>query len=418
MQRGRARFEFHAVLLPLTDDLRLFEHHLLHGGKHYAVARGFHLVDRVDEFFRPSARTGELFEVGKQGEVVGEFKPAFAARHFEEHVVLRRNGDIHPALAGVKLHLVRRFPELLVRKIFVHQGVIFHLGHVLAHLAHDVHDLLHHVVIGSKRLHPAGQIEVDEPHPEFEQYVFHYTGYVALAHVQCIDERYGHAVLFFQRAFKRVRLLGRRIRGVEHYGKRLPCTLQFLDDALLGRFVRLARNVRERAVRGDGERNRAVLAYDFVRAERRRIGKRHLFVGPRCAHHAFSAVLLAAESSAHHVAHAVDEPHVDGKIVLKNHPHRIRRHELGLSRHDGFPVGGLRYLVDGACAHVFVFDAADHQLLHKLLDDGGFARPDRSDDADVNVPSRACGNVSIKVEFVHKLLRFGLLKHMPPFRRI
>ena len=245
MEGGRAGFQSHAVLLSLADDLRLLEHHLLHGGQHDAVARRLHLIHGGKEFLRALSRVGELAQVSEQGEIVRDVLAAFSARHPEKHAFLGLDGDVHHPLAGVKLDGGGQLPELFVRKELVRDGVVLHLVDARPHVADGGDDLFHHLVVGRERLHPMRQGEVYAPHSELQKDVLHDGGDVALVHVDGAHHRDRHAVLLLEGMSERTGAFGGGIRRVEHDGEGLARRFQLLDDALLRGLVGRARDVRE-----------------------------------------------------------------------------------------------------------------------------------------------------------------------------
>ena len=245
----------------------------------------------------------------------------------------------------------------------------FHLDDLFAHIADGGNDFFHHFVVGRQSLHPTRQLEIHSPDAELQKYVFHNAGDVPFRHIERVYNRDGGVIFFFKFRFERLSGLGGGFRRVEHNCKRFARGFEFGNHAFLGGNVFRSGNVREGPVGGYGKRYRAVLADNFVGAYFRRFGERHILVRPRRGHHSFLAALFAAERARHEVSHAVYQTHIHGKVVRKRDPRRLRGHELGLSGHNGFAVGGLRNFVHGACSGVLALYTADDEFFHKLFDD-------------------------------------------------
>ena len=102
-----------------------------------------------------------------------------------------------------------------------------------------------------------------------------------------------------------------------------------------------------------------------------------LLVEPGAFDHPGLVILLVAHGPLHHVAHAVDEPDAALSPALQRQRHRRLRDELGLGGHDGASRCRLGQLIAGAELRVLRADGGQHQLFHKLLDEGALARAHR-----------------------------------------
>ncbi len=120
-----------------------------------------------------------------------------------------------------------------------------------------------------------------------------------------------------------------------------------------------------------------------------------MVVPRRCDHAGTVAVFVLTVCAGDHVSHAVDEPHGAARALIELDVDGLLRDELRLGGHHRAAAAALRQLILGALAAVDIVDVRDHLRFHEALDEGRFAGAHRADDADVNVPAGAGGDVLI-----------------------
>ena len=185
------------------------------------------------------------------------------------------------------------------------------------------------------------------------------------------------------------------IGGVQQHQKRLTDLLQFPDDTFLRLQIVLPGNVCDGTVGGDDDAHGGVVGDDLTGADLRRLGHGDLVVVPRGHHHAGRQIFELAHGAGHHVAHAVDEPHGEGHVILQSDADSLLRHELWLRGHDGAAGAALRQFILRPVAAVRIVDVGQDLRLHEALDEGGFTRPHRAYHPDIDTAARAGRHILI-----------------------
>ena len=188
------------------------------------------------------------------------------------------------------------------------------------------------------------------------------------------------------------------------------------DGAGLGLAVVLARDIGDGPVCRDDDAEGAVVLHDLFGAELRRLRHGQLLRGPGRGDHAGLAVLGVADRAGDHVAHGVDQAHAQRRLAVGADARGLVRNEFRLRGHDGPAGAGLRQLVGGAFALIDVFDVRQHELLHEALDECGFSRPHRADDADIDRAVHAPGDLLIDRSVFHSpppLPYMGMRRSLP-----
>ncbi len=95
----------------------------------------------------------------------------------------------------------------------------------------------------------------------------------------------------------------------------------------------------------------------------------------------------------HTVSRTYTKPYVSVKVYLN----RFLGYKLRFGGLYGSAAGGLRKLVDGSLAHGRIAYIGYNQLLHKTSYEGGFTRPYRSYNPDINVAACTLCNVLVYI---------------------
>ena len=135
--------------------------------------------------------------------------------------------------------------------------------------------------------------------------------------------------------------------------------------------------------------------HHLFRPQLRRLGHGHLGVRPRGGDHPGLSVLLRPHSPGHHVAHGVDHPHPESGFAVGADFHRLLRDEFGLRGHNGLAGAALGQLIPGSFPAVGVGDLGNHQLLHQMLDEGGFPGAHRPHHPHIDIAAGSGGDVLI-----------------------
>ena len=173
--------------------------------------------------------------------------------------------------------------------------------------------------------------------------------------------------------------------GVQQDDEGLPQLLQLPDHPLLRFQVVLPGDVGDGAVGSDDNADGGVLGDHLPGADLRRLRHGDLVIEPRGGHHPLGLSFQMSHRSLHHVAHAVDEPDLEGGAPLHCDSYRFLRDKFGLRRHDGTPGAALGQFIPGPLPAVHIFNVGDDQRLHEPLDKCGFSGPDRPHDADIDI---------------------------------
>ena len=185
------------------------------------------------------------------------------------------------------------------------------------------------------------------------------------------------------------------LRGIQQHHKGPADLLQLADHALLRLQIVLPWDICDGAVCGDDHAHGRMVGDDLTGADLRGLGHGDLVVEPRRHDHAGRQVLELAHSPGDHVPHAVDEPHGKGRISLQLDADGLLRHEFRLRRHDGAAGAALGQLILRPVAAVGIVDVGQDLGLHEALDERGFARAYRADNADIDTAARAGRHILI-----------------------
>ena len=256
-------------------------------------------------------------------------------------------------------------------------------------------------VIVRQRPHPARQeepqlLDRERVHDRFEQ-----PRNILRLHHRAVHRQRLHAVIGPDAGANRVRLSLFRVLRIDDDHERLARLLHIRNGAGFRLAVILARDIRDRSVRRDDNADGAVVLHDLFGAKLRRLCHGKLLGGPGRRDHAGLAVLRVADRAGDHVAHRVDQPHLQCRFSVRADAGGLVRDEFRLRRHDRPARAGLRQLVGGAFALIDVFDVRQHELLHEALDKGGFSRPHRADDADIDRAVRAVRDLRVDRTLFH-----------------
>ena len=256
-------------------------------------------------------------------------------------------------------------------------------------------------MILAERRDPGGQVDVHAADRKFAEQQRENAFNVRRRKLGAVDQRHRHAVLLLERPPKCLRLVAVRRFAVEQQNERLAALFHLGDDLFLDRGIACAGQLADRTVGADHHADRGMLAHDLLGAEPRRRREFHLFLAPRRVHQPRLAVFLRAERPLHGEAHAVHHAQVHVQPARGLQMRAALGDELRLGGHHGLAACRLRQLVACAGARVLVRDVRQHHFLHEPLDKGGFARPHRTDDPDIDVALRPLCDVLVNTASYH-----------------
>ena len=210
-----------------------------------------------------------------------------------------------------------------------------------------------------------------------------------LVEIEAAHRQNGPAIALFHFRRHRSCLGGVGVGTVEQDDKGLAQRFQLVDDPLFCRDVVFAGYLADGSVGGDDDADGGVIPDDLAGASLGGEVEGDFLVEPGAFDHPGLVILLMAHGSLHHVAHAVDEPDAALSPALQRQRHRRLRDKLGLGGHDGAPRCRLGQLIAGAELRVLRADGWQHQLFHKLLDEGALARAHRPHHANEDVAAGA-----------------------------
>ena len=192
-----------------------------------------------------------------------------------------------------------------------------------------------------------------------------------------------------------MRTFSRRICRVEQDEKRFSDIAQLCNNTCLRRCIILPCKLGHAAVGRDHDADRRVVADHLPRPLFRRDTHGNLVIVPRGRDEALFPIFILTVDSGDHVADAVDQAHrgVHGGIQLDGNG--ILRDKLRLRSHDRPAGATLRQLIACALAHIFIGDVRQHERFHEPFDKGRLPGAYRADNADVNIPAGAGGNVCV-----------------------
>ena len=235
-------------------------------------------------------------------------------------------------------------------------------------------------------------------------------------HVPAVQGEGLHAVFAAQLRAQGLRRGRAGALRIDENDEGLARLLHVGDGAGLGLAVVLARDIGDGPVCRDDDAEGAVVLHDLFGAELRRLRHGQLLRSPGRRAHARPAVLGVAARAGDHVAHGVAQAHAQRRLAVGADARGLVRNEFRLRGHDGPAGAGLRQLVGGALALVDIFDVRQHELLHEALDECGFSRPHRADDADIDRAVRAPGDLLIDRSVFHSpppLPYMGMRRSLP-----
>ena len=195
--------------------------------------------------------------------------------------------------------------------------------------------------------------------------------------------------------------LGIGVGRVEEHQERLAQLLQLPDHPLLRLQIVLPGNLGDGAVGGDHDADGGVLSNHFSGAYLGGLRHGDLMVKPWSGDHALGLPLQLSHCSGHHVAHTINEPHLERRRGVHGHGHRLLRNKLGLCRHDGPPGAALGQLIPGPLPAIDVVDVGDDQTLHHPFDEGGLSGAHRPHHTDVDIAVGPTGDILIDFALFH-----------------
>ena len=377
MDGRRAGLETDAVPPALPDDLGLFQRKLVDGRHHDAVAGGLHLLHRTAYLLVGTLGFGQLDDAGHQPCFVADFKARLLAEHLIKHLGLEQHRDAHYAVGEVHPTEGGVFHGLAVQRRPAGVGDVLHPGNFLGELHGRCVYLGLEPVAFVQHRHPAGQGEIQLPHRKLIEHFLQNLAQLRLVEVEAAHRQNGPAIALFHFRRQRLRLGGVGVGAVEQDDEGLAQRFQLVDDPLFCRDVVFAGYLADGAVGGDDDADGGVVPDDLAGAGLGGKVEGDLLVEPGAFDHPGLVILLVAHGPLHHIAHAVDEPDAALSPALQRQRHRRLRDELGLCGHDGAPRCRLGQLIAGAELRVLRADGGQHQLFHKLLDEGALARAHR-----------------------------------------
>ena len=179
-------------------------------------------------------------------------------------------------------------------------------------------------------------------------------------------------------------------RAVEQDDKGFAQRFQLFHHPLFGGQVVFPGDLADGAIGGDHDADGGVIPDDLAGTGLSGKVKGDLFLEPGAFDHTGLLVFLVAHGSLHHIAHTVDKPDAALPAALQLERHGLFRDELRLRGHDRSPCRRLWQLISGPELCVRRADGRQHQLLHKLLDEGALAGTHRPHHANQDLPAGAC----------------------------
>ena len=385
-----AGFKADAIPPALPDDLGLLQRQLIDGGHHDAIAGGLHLLHRAAYLLIGTLRFRQLDDAGHQPGLVADLKPRLLTEHPVEHLRLEQHrdahdavGKVHPAEGGVLHRLAVQHRLARIRDVLHPRDLPGELHGRCVHLSLEPVTFVQH-------RHPARQGKIQLPHRELVKHPAQDLPQLLFVEVEAAHGQHRPAIAFFHLRRQRLCPGGIGMGAVEQDDEGLAQRFQLVDDPFFRRDVFFPRYLADGAVGGDDDADGGVVPDDLPGAGLGGEVEWDLLVEPRTFDHPGLVILLVAHRPLHHVAHTVDEPDAALSPALQRQRHRRLRDELRLGGHDGAPRRRLRQLIAGTELCVLRPDGGQHQLLHKLLDEGALARAHRPHHADEDVSAGAC----------------------------
>ena len=416
MDRRSAGAELDGVVAVLFDDLRLFELQLLRAGHDDAVARGLDLLERGLDLVVELFRLRQLLQHLQKGFIVGDLHPGLPGQLLVKQRL--RQMQLAADRAGAEVDLAHaEFVDRL--ELLQRPEDAFGLaeaGERARALEHGVVERGLDRMAVRQRTDPARQEEAQLLHREGVHDGLEQTADVLRLHVHAVHGEGLHAVFAAQLRAQGLRRGRAGALRIDENDEGLARLLHVGDGAGLGLAVVLARDIGDGPVCRDDDAKGAVVLHDLFGAELCRLRHGQLLRGPWRGDHAGPAVLGVADRAGDHVAHGVDQAHAQRRFAVGADARGLVRNEFRLRGHDGPAGAGLRQLVGGALALVDIFDVRQHELLHEALDECGFSRPHRADDADIDRAVRAPGDLLIDRSVFHSpppLPYMGMRRSLP-----
>ena len=256
-----------------------------------------------------------------------------------------------------------------------------------------------------ERIHKIRKIHGNLRHRKFKQDEFKDMLDIVFVEFKAAYKRHRRVVPLFKRERERYGLLAVRTCGIEHDDERLVDRMKLRRDARFAVHIIFTGKLAEAAVAGHKHADRGMIRYHLLRADFRRLVKRHAFLRPRRHHHARLVALEVSERLGHDIAHTVDHLHGERRAAVERHFDRIVRDKFRLRRHHGFSRRRLRHFILGALSVVIVFDVRNHKRFHEFLNKRRFSRSDGTDNADIDIAAGTRRYIAVNIGIGHIPLR-------------
>ena len=138
-----------------------------------------------------------------------------------------------------------------------------------------------------------------------------------------------------------------------------------------------------------------MLRNDLLRTDLSRHIERNFFFKPRSFNHSRLVVFDIAEGAGHDVADAVNHSYAEMSVVGQIDFNCVLGNKLRLGCHYCSARSRLRQFVRGSFFLALILDVRNDERIHKTLDKRRLSRPDRTDNADINIAARPCLNVLV-----------------------
>ena len=126
--------------------------------------------------------------------------------------------------------------------------------------------MLRQPVLIVQRRYPLGQGEAHLAQREGRQQIAHHALHILGRHLLGGQQRHGRIVFFAHSGLQFLCLPGFWLGGIEHHGKGLAQGFQLPDHLLLGGHIRLARQLRHRAVGRHHHAHGGMIGHHLARA--------------------------------------------------------------------------------------------------------------------------------------------------------
>ena len=138
-----------------------------------------------------------------------------------------------------------------------------------------------------------------------------------------------------------------------------------------------------------------MLLHDLLSSQLCGLGHGNRLGAPGRRDHPGLTFFLGTHSTVDHIPHRIDhaDPHFCG--VVRGDLHSFLRHEFRLAGHNGLTGAALGQFIPGPFLPVGILNVGDHQLFHYAFDKGRFAGSNRTNDANIDVSTGSCSDISI-----------------------